>query len=70
MLASLRPEPSRPLCISSTSSSPAPPLPPPHQILRMPLDGFRQLMQGGDMLLPSITTGYLAIERLQHEGYL
>ena len=36
----------------------------------MPLDEFRALMLGGDMLLPSITAGYMAIERLREEGLL
>ena len=36
----------------------------------MPLDEFRALMAGGDMLLPSIATGYLAIDKLREEGYL
>jgi hypothetical protein len=36
----------------------------------MPLEEFRALMLGGDMLLPSITTGYMALDRLREEGYL
>jgi hypothetical protein len=36
----------------------------------VPLDEFRRLMAGGDMLLPSITTGFMALERLREEGYL
>lgn len=44
--------------------------PKPSKVLRVPLDEFRALMAGGDMLLPSIATGYLAIDKLREEGYL
>ncbi|KAI8466591.1 MAG: hypothetical protein J3K34DRAFT_433131 [Monoraphidium minutum] len=40
------------------------------EVLRMPLDEFRALMLGGDMLLPSITTAYMAMDKLREEGYL
>jgi hypothetical protein len=39
-------------------------------VLRVPLDEFRRLMVGGDMLLPSITTAYLALDKLKEEGLL
>jgi len=38
------------------------------QVLRMPLEEFRALMLGGDMLLPSITTGFMAIDKLREQG--
>lgn len=40
------------------------------QVLRMPLDDFRRLMLSGDLLLPSITTAYMALDRLQSLGLL
>ncbi|GBF98548.1 hypothetical protein Rsub_11878 [Raphidocelis subcapitata] len=40
------------------------------EVLRMPLEEFRALMISGDMLLPSIATSYLAIDKLKEEGYL
>jgi len=30
---------------------------------------LREVMQSGNMLLPSVTTAYLAIEELQKRGY-
>jgi hypothetical protein len=39
-------------------------------VLRVPLDEFRRLMVGGDMLLPSITTSFMALEKLREEGLL
>lgn len=40
------------------------------EVLRMPLEEFQKLMLGGDMLLPSITTGYMAMDKLRAEGLL
>jgi hypothetical protein len=40
------------------------------QVLRVPLDEFRALMLSGDMLLPSITTAYLALDALREKGLL
>lgn len=36
----------------------------------MPLEEFRALMVSGEMLLPSITTAYLAMEKLKECGLL
>ena len=41
-----------------------------NQVLRVPLDEFRALLVGGDMLLPSVATGFLALERLREEGLI
>lgn len=40
------------------------------QVLRVPLEEFKSLMVSGDMLLPSITTAYLAIDKLREQGLL
>jgi hypothetical protein len=40
------------------------------QVLRVPLDAFRRIMLSGEMLLPSITTAYLALDKLQEQGLL
>jgi hypothetical protein len=40
------------------------------QVLRLPLDEFRRLMVSGEMLLPSITTAYMALDRLAELGLL
>lgn len=40
------------------------------QVLRVPLAEFRQLMVSGEMMLPSITTAYMALEKLNSLGYL
>ena len=40
------------------------------QVLRVPLDEFKALMLSGDMLLPSITTAYLALDALKDKGLL
>lgn len=62
-----------PMCTAQAQLRPGalffpPPL--PRQVLRVPVDEFKRLMLGGDMLLPSITTGFMALERLQQEGLL
>lgn len=36
----------------------------------MPLDEFKTLMLSGEMLLPSITTSYLALDKLRELGLL
>jgi hypothetical protein len=40
------------------------------QVLRVPLDEFRRLMVSGEMLLPSITTAYMALDKLKEQGLL
>jgi hypothetical protein len=40
------------------------------EVLRVPLSQFRKLLSSGEMLLPSVATGYMALERLQEEGLL
>ncbi|KAF8056760.1 TGD2 [Scenedesmus sp. PABB004] len=40
------------------------------EVLRLPLDEFRRLMVSGEMLLPSITTAYMALDRLHELGLL
>lgn len=40
------------------------------EVLRVPLEEFKSLMLSGDMLLPSITTAYLAMDRLREQGLL
>jgi hypothetical protein len=40
------------------------------QVLRVPLEEFKALMLSGDMLLPSITTAYLAMDKLREQGLL
>jgi hypothetical protein len=40
------------------------------QVLRVPLEEFRSLMTSGDLLLPSVTTGFLALQRLQQMGLI
>lgn len=40
------------------------------QVLRVPLDQFRKVMVSGDLMLPSITTAYMALDRLKEQGYL
>ncbi|KAF8056772.1 hypothetical protein HT031_006270 [Scenedesmus sp. PABB004] len=40
------------------------------EVLRLPLDEFRRLMVSGEMLLPSITTAYMALDRLRELGLL
>lgn len=35
----------------------------------MGIPDLREVMRGGNMLLPSITTSYLALEELQKRGY-
>lgn len=40
------------------------------QVLRMPLEEFELQMVSGDMMLPSITTAYMAIRELQKRGRL
>ncbi|KAF8056764.1 RD21A [Scenedesmus sp. PABB004] len=40
------------------------------EVLRLPLDEFRWLMVSGEMLLPSITTAYMALDRLRELGLL
>lgn len=68
------PRNARPADVRRASPAPArrsvlpPPL--PRQVLRVPVEEFKRLMLGGDMLLPSITTGFMALERLQQEGLL
>jgi hypothetical protein len=55
-----------------TSKNPSPPQPKKtkQKVHRVSLDEFRKLMLGGDMLLPSITTGFMALEKLREEGLL
>lgn len=38
------------------------------QIQRLSLDDFQKLITSGDMLLPSITTGFLALQHLRTQG--
>lgn len=40
------------------------------QVLRVPMEQFRSIMLSGDMLLPSITTAYLAMDVLKEKGLL
>lgn len=40
------------------------------QVLRVPLDEFKRMMLSGEMLLPSITTAYMALDKLKEEGLL
>lgn len=40
------------------------------QVHRLDIPELRQAMRSGNMLLPSVTTAYLAIEDLQQRGYL
>lgn len=40
------------------------------QVVRVSLPKLRRLMLGGDMLLPSVATCFLALERLQQLGKL
>ncbi len=40
------------------------------QVVRVGLPELRRLMLSGDMLLPSVTTCFLALERLQQQGLL
>jgi hypothetical protein len=40
------------------------------QVLRVPLEEFRSLMTSGDLLLPSVTTAFLALQRLQQMGLI
>lgn len=40
------------------------------QVVRVGLPELRRLMLSGDMLLPSVTTCFLALERLQEQGLL
>ena len=40
------------------------------QVVRVSLPELRRLMLGGDMLLPSVATCFLALERLQQLGCL
>lgn len=39
------------------------------EVHRMGIPDLREVMRGGNMLLPSITTSYLALEELQKRGY-
>lgn len=39
------------------------------QVHRLGMPDLRQAMRSGNMLLPSVTTAYLAIEELQQRGY-
>lgn len=40
------------------------------QVLRMKLSDFKKLLYSGDMMLPSITTAHMALEKLQERGLL
>ena len=40
------------------------------QVLQVPLPEFEALLVSGDMLLPSITTGFLALKQLKALGLL
>ncbi|WIA21290.1 hypothetical protein OEZ85_000523 [Tetradesmus obliquus] len=40
------------------------------EVLRVPLDEFKRMMLSGEMLLPSITTAYMALDKLKEEGLL
>eukprot|EP00775_Hariotina_reticulata_P009708 gene9708-9867_t len=40
------------------------------EVLRVSVSEFRQLMVSGEMLLPSITTAYMALDKLTSLGYL
>jgi hypothetical protein len=39
-------------------------------VLRLPLEEFRALMVSGEMLLPSITSSYMALDKLTELGLL
>ena len=40
------------------------------QVNRLSIPDLREAMRSGNMLLPSVTTAYLALEELQKRGYL
>jgi hypothetical protein len=40
------------------------------QVLQVPLTDFEALLVSGDMLLPSVTTGFLALKQLKTLGML
>ena len=40
------------------------------EAVRVPLREFRRLAAGGEVLLPSVATGWMAIERLREMGLL
>lgn len=40
------------------------------QVLRVPISELKRIMISGEMLLPSVTTCYLAFEVLQSRGLL
>jgi len=41
------------------------------QVLRVPVSELKRMIRGGvDMMLPSITTSYMALEALQENGLL
>ena len=39
------------------------------QIRRMSIASLREVMRSGNMLLPSVTTAFMAIEELQRRGF-
>lgn len=55
---------------TSTPSILNAPLLPPAQVQRVSVEAFEELMVGGDMLLPSVTTGFLALRQLRQRGLI